>query len=54
VGLGLTIGGAASKRPVWVLKPEHRHRRGGEPPSYAAAPPELTIGPGFVSVKAAF
>ncbi len=58
VGLGLTIGGAASKKSVWVLKPEHRNRAGSEErPVYTAAPapaPELTVGAGFASVKASF
>lgn len=44
LGLGLTIAGAATKRPVWVLKPEYRH----------AGDTQLTVTPGLVGVKTAF
>jgi hypothetical protein len=48
LGLALTIAGAASKRPVWVLKPEHR--RGDAP----APMPEVVLGPGNIMVKTTF
>ena len=46
LGLGLTIGGAVSKRPVWVL---NRNQRGGTTPTT-----EVVAGPGNLMVKGTF
>jgi hypothetical protein len=45
LGLGLTIGGAASKRKVWVLNPGYRYRGETSAP-YAVGSAEPPLQPG--------
>lgn len=61
LGLGLTIGGAASKRKTWVLNPGARYRHRGETTApYAvgsAEPPgvpEVSFTPGGMTFKTTF